>query len=198
MDAARILSALEAVGLQQSWAQWALNVGNYGGADQALREAHGRLIGKLADRREAVLAKVKELPAVVPTSAEGAIREKRLADFEALQQLGDEWALLDRAHRALIEPLLGAPEKMLVYADTRRHPVGGGVVPVGPPVGSLARLAWLATPEAQAWTPTFGEAADAMREADLARGGDAQMRRGISVESYGEIVGPFGRPPEGG
>ncbi|MFI5282493.1 MAG: hypothetical protein ACHQ0J_05125 [Candidatus Dormibacterales bacterium] len=169
-----LLSALEAVGLASG-----SPFEDDRKTQEAIEHATDRLLDKLHQRRQAILARVRELPAGTPTSAEAATKAKRVGEFEALQLLNEEWAPLDRAHRLLIEPWMGRPAIQLCYADTRRTPdqdERGRPVPYGPPVGSLARLVFLST-DADFWTPSAGATLGMMLGADQARGAAGQTTR---------------------
>jgi hypothetical protein len=171
---ARAFSALQDVGLASGY----LDESNDKAVESQLANASERLLVKLHARRLAVLAKVRELPAGCPMSAEAAIRAKRVAEFEALLQLNEEWALLDRAHRLLLEEFLARPSLQLLYADTQREPdedERGRPSPYGPPVGSLERLLFLSTPAAQFWTPSAGATLAKLGAADRVRGAAGQQ-----------------------
>jgi len=121
-----------------------------------------RHLAILADAFEAVLAEVAKLPPDVPTNDGKAVRasEEKRRSYLKLAEFGARYAILRRLHLNLITEDVAPDLAYLLFGDTRRLPVemvDGRWVAVGPAVGTLARLRWLATKEAEHWCPSGRE-----------------------------------------
>lgn len=133
-------------------------------AAEGLRPAATATLDRVAQLAPALGTLDVDDPVAV-IGAPDAIREAWLE----LRQLGARMAAVRAAFEAICSVHHLHDQAVAFFADTRLDPIGPAGVPpqsvtpaarhtpAGPKLGSLSRLVWLSTPEAEAWQPSVSE-----------------------------------------